>query len=226
MQILSPALHRPNLSDDLATALRESIVDGQLAAGQRVNEVRVAASLGVSRTPLREALAALAAEGALTCIPRRGFFVRELTPDEARDIYPIRAILDPAALTQSGLPSQERLALLDRLNRALASSEEVERAIELDDAWHLELYADCTNAALMELIHQFMRRTRRYELASMRERRVVEKSTQSKAVISRELRAGRLDRACEELAASLRRGLEPVLAWLAAREPATLPKGG
>ena len=73
---------RSNISTDIANQLREMIFARVLEEGSRINEVHLAASLRVSRTPLREALAALVAEGAAYSIPRRGFFVRELTLKE------------------------------------------------------------------------------------------------------------------------------------------------
>jgi DNA-binding GntR family transcriptional regulator len=102
-QILS--IVRDNLSHTVATRLRHLIVDGQLAAGQRINEVHLSQQLGVSRTPLREALARLAQEGALRSVPRIGYFVRPLAIDEFEQLYDIRPILDPEALRLTGLPS-------------------------------------------------------------------------------------------------------------------------
>jgi len=135
--MLSVAPDRPNLSEELASELRDRIVDGRLPAGERVNEVHLAASLGVSRTPLREALGRLTAEGALTSSPRLGFFIQPLTADEFRQIYPIRAMLDPEALRLAGIPSRERIASLQRMNAALANANDAGRAISRDDAWHL-----------------------------------------------------------------------------------------
>ena len=63
---------RDNLSDELADTVRNMIVEGRLAAGERINEVHLSQRLGVSRTPLREALAKLAQEGALTSRARIG----------------------------------------------------------------------------------------------------------------------------------------------------------
>src|SRR5262245_36973472 len=105
MQQALSQLDRPNISDVLATALRDMIVDGRLPAGERINEVHLAARLQVSRTPLREALGRLVAEGALTSVPRIGYFVCPLTLDEFEQLYPIRAILDPEALRLAGIPS-------------------------------------------------------------------------------------------------------------------------
>ena len=106
------SLARDNLSDTVATRLRHLIVDGQLAAGQRINEVHLSQQLGVSRTPLREALARLAQEGALRSVPRIGYFVRPLDIDEFEQLYDIRPLLDPEALRLAGLPSRERMQRL------------------------------------------------------------------------------------------------------------------
>lgn len=213
---------RPNLSEELASELRERIVDGRLPAGERVNEVHLAASLGVSRTPLREALARLTAEGALTSSPRLGFFVQPLTTEEFRQIYPIRAILDPEALRIAGVPSRERIAGLERMNAALARANDtgvrVHKVISRDDAWHLELLAGCPNRVLVGLIEQFMRRTRRYEIAYMRERRHVGAATNEHGRILAALRARDLPRACEALRRNMESGVAPVLRWLEERE--------
>src|SRR5262249_20391625 len=106
-------IDRANLSDSVAANVREWIVDGRLQAGGRINEVHLAAQLGVSRTPLREALARLAAEGALTLRPRCGYYVCPLSRAEFEQIYPIRALLDPEALRLAGVPSPKRIARLE-----------------------------------------------------------------------------------------------------------------
>lgn len=216
MQFLR-AIERPNLSEDVASALREMIVDGRLAAGDRVNEVHLAARLAVSRTPLREALARLAAEGALDAVPRSGYFVRPLTLEELRDVYPMRALLDPEALRLAGIPSGRRLARLEALNRRIEEASEPDDVIRLDDEWHRELVAGCPNRVLLELIEAFKRRTRRYELALMREKANVERSAGDHEGILEALRAGRLARACAALRKNMESGLAPLEAWLIER---------
>lgn len=209
---------RNNISADLADSLRAMIVDGSLQPGERINEARLAESLGVSRTPLREALMTLCAEGGAEAIPRRGFFVRELTVSEATDIYPIRALLDPEALRLAGIPDSAQLDKLDQLARKLESARTVRQAIELDDTWHLRLYANCPNGELITLIKQYMRRTRRYEFASMNNQRTLASSIQSKLTITTALRDNKLERACDTLSSSLRNGVTPVLEWLRREE--------
>jgi DNA-binding GntR family transcriptional regulator len=207
-------LHRPNLSDSVAAALREMIVDGRLHAGDRINEVHLAAKLGVSRTPLREALIRLVAEGALNNRPRSGFYVCPLTLEEFEQIYPIRALLDPEALKLTGLPTPKRLARLESLNQKLGEIHDPDKVIALDDVWHRELLSGCPNPVLIALIEQFMRRTRRYELALMREQRNVLRTINDHDDILDALRSGDLDGACEALRRNMESGKAPIVAWL------------
>jgi DNA-binding GntR family transcriptional regulator len=210
-------IDRPNLSDSLVVAIRDLIVTGQLAAGVRVNEVHLAASLGVSRTPLREALGRLAAEGALTTVPRLGFFVRPLTLDEFQQVYTIRPLLDPEALRLAGIPSTDALGRLEALNAQIRGAGDADNIIALDDAWHLALIAGCPNRVLVELIEQMMRRTRRYEIALMRECGHVRVSVAEHEQIMAALRAGDLAAACDALRRNMQSGFEPVVDWLQAR---------
>ncbi len=77
--------------------IREMILHGELLPGQRVREVELASSLGVSRTPVREALPMLAQEGILIQLDTRGFVVREFTPKEILDAIDVRGVLEGLA---------------------------------------------------------------------------------------------------------------------------------
>ena len=212
----SDAIQRGNISEAAADTVRAMIVDGRLAAGDRINEVRLAQQLGVSRTPLREALSGLAAEGALSSVPRIGYFVRPLTLDEFEQIYDIRPLLDPEALRLAGVPDEKRIARLEKLNADLARAKGL-RAIEIDDAWHMELIAGCPNRVLIEMIENMIIRTRRYELALMREQKNVDVATQDHDRIVAALRAGDLKAACDALKQNMQSGREPIVAWLKQR---------
>ncbi len=215
MQILAT---RPNLSAELTGLLREMILNGSLPAGERVNEVHLSTRLGVSRTPLREAMNRLVAEGAATIVPRLGFFVCPLSAEEVEDIYPMRAILDPAALRLAGLPSASRLARLKVLNRQFAAAGDAAEAVRRDDDWHFALLEECPNTILLDLIQQFMRRTRRYELGLMRSRLNVSGAVESHGRIIAALEMGELERGCAELERNMTSGKAPILAWLARRQ--------
>jgi DNA-binding GntR family transcriptional regulator len=218
MQPVAAFSLRDNISDSVAAELRLRIVDGRLPAGERINEVHLARELGVSRTPLREALSRLASEGALKSVPRFGFFVRPLTLEEFEQIYDIRPILDPEALRLAGLPEAKTLERLEKLNRRLAAARDPEAVIALDDEFHLALLDRCPNSVLLEMIQNIILRTRRYELALMRETSNVRRATEDHARILVALRRRDLPAACAALKRNMQSGRAPIVSWLKARE--------
>ena len=91
-------LENRTLREQVADHLRAEILEGRLAPGTELGESTLAASLGVSRGPLREALGQLAAERLVTIVPRRGAVVRELTKQEFIDAYQVREALESLAI--------------------------------------------------------------------------------------------------------------------------------
>ena len=87
-------LVRNSLHDEVAATLRERIFAGELTPGMFLDEVALAADLSISRTPLREALKVLSAEGLLRHEPRRGCFVNEVTEQDLDEIFPVIALLE------------------------------------------------------------------------------------------------------------------------------------
>jgi DNA-binding GntR family transcriptional regulator len=209
---------RPNISAELAVRLRDMIFDGDLPAGSRINEVHLATSLGISRTPLREALVMLVAEEALDSIPRRGYFVRELSREEFEDIYPIRALLDPEALRLSGIPRPDGFERLEELNQKIRAAKNHKVRASLDDDWHLELISNCQNQVMLGLIKLFMRRFRRYGLAFLRDRDLIKTINIEHHQILQALKSGDMDSACDWLRKNLTSDKKPILEWLDARQ--------
>lgn len=204
-------------ADAAADAVRAMIIDGRLGDGARINEVRLSQQLGLSRTPLREALSRLASEGALSLRPRLGFFVRPLTIAEFEQVYDLRPLLDPEALRMAGIPAAATIKRLERMNAALATLRGA-AAVELDDAWHLQLIAACPNRVLVEMIENLMLRTRRYELALMRETKNAAAAAADHTDILSALRAGELMAACSALKLNMQSGRAPILKWLSGRD--------
>ena len=213
----APPSPRANISTDVANTLRDMIFERALVEGARINEVHLAARLGVSRTPLREALTTLVAEGALESIPRRGFFVRRLTLREFEDIYPMRALLDPEALRLSGIPTEASFRKLERIDRKMRAAGRDKVRTSLDDEWHLELIRNCPNQVLLGLIRQFMGRFRRYGLAFLRGGNVLETANREHDEILACLRARDLDAACEGLRRNLTSDTQAIIEWLQSR---------
>lgn len=210
------------LAGSLVSRIREAVHDGTLPDGERINEVHLAEQLGVSRTPLREALNRLVSEQILTLRPRHGYSVPAMTLAGFEAEYGIRPILDVAALEVAGLPSPEALDELDRLNQLILAARQVGGRIDADNAFHLKLLERCPNPVLLELIRHMMLRTRRYEFAYFRECRPVLSIADQHALIITALRHGDLAAACSALRDNLTSGLEPIRAWLSARS--TTPK--
>ncbi len=88
-----PPLSR-SASAAASEVIREAIIDGRLAPGQRLKEEELARELGMSRTPVREALLLLQSEGLVESIPRRGATVRSYAADDLDDMYQLRAVLE------------------------------------------------------------------------------------------------------------------------------------
>lgn len=88
---------RPSLHDEVVSRVRDMIVEGRLAAGLRVHEGKLCEQLGVSRTPLREALKVLATEGLVDLLPNRGAVVRAVTPKDTRDMLRVLGRLEGLA---------------------------------------------------------------------------------------------------------------------------------
>lgn len=127
--------------------LRELVFDGELAPGERVPEVALAARLEVSRTPLRLALSTLAHEGLVEPLPGGGFVVRSFTGADVADAIELRGVLEGTAarFAAERLQSAEELAALaattEQLDRVVAdgSADSLVDYVELNDAYHAAL---------------------------------------------------------------------------------------
>lgn len=94
---LSTPLVRPSLHEELVTRLRQAVVEGVLEPGAKIPERELCESLGVSRTPLREALKVLASEGLVVLEPNRGARISKITMEELEAAFPVIAVLEGLA---------------------------------------------------------------------------------------------------------------------------------
>jgi len=130
-------LRTRSLSGVLEDELEKAILGGQIAPGGRVNENALAARYGVSRGPLREALRTLQAAGLVVSIPNRGYFVRQVDPDEATQIYDVRAALfGLAGQTLARCASDE---LIGQLRERLDAMDAAAKARDFDAYYPLNL---------------------------------------------------------------------------------------
>ncbi|MEM6819614.1 MAG: GntR family transcriptional regulator [Pseudomonadota bacterium] len=209
-----PGRRQQNLSLEVARTLRDKIDSGELAPGTRVNEVHLSEALGVSRTPLREALSRLASEGAVRSEPRRGFFVRPLTSEEYEALCPALAVLAAEALELSGPPDLGMLYQLDALNEEIASSRTPAQRVEQQELWLRMLLSSCRNLIILELIGDVSRRLRRYRRAYFRQSESELPTDSNRNAIAELLRQDDTASAAARLKAHLSEGVPGLAQWL------------
>ncbi|WP_457637974.1 GntR family transcriptional regulator [Oceanithermus sp.] len=150
-------LERPALVRQAAyEKLKQLIVSGNLQPGERLSEPALAEALGVSRTPVREALQRLAQEGLVEMRPGRGAWVRVLKPREVAEVYEVRALIEGEAARRAAERSNE--ADLARLEVALDELEQADPAdyaaqIAADARFHALLVAASGNRVLEQVFH-------------------------------------------------------------------------
>lgn len=117
--------------------LLEEIRSGQLKPSDRLREVEIAKRLGVSRTPIREAIRQLEAEGLVVHIPRQGAAIRKLEYVEVMELYEIRAVLEGAsAKLAARMISEAELAKLYEMNQELARLGNAVEAFQVNQSFH------------------------------------------------------------------------------------------
>lgn len=127
------------LVQEAAAALRAAILDGRLKPGQRLKEMDLAASLGISRAPLREAFLMLEREGLVRCEPRKGCFVPEMNLRDGWEVYTLRGILESHAIRMTAPEDLKSLAKpLQGLLKDMESLSEDDwnEALQLDIRFH------------------------------------------------------------------------------------------
>ncbi len=154
---LSPLKVR-TLADHTSDALRTLIASGELRGGQRLIETEIAAQLGVSRGPVRDAFKQLREEGLLADFPRRGTYVVSLTADDARDLLDLRAGLEArAARLFIERASAEALADVAAAAAALAEAARGGEPTAISDADYAFHEAVCRGSGSRRLLAVFVR---------------------------------------------------------------------
>ncbi|GLY90510.1 GntR family transcriptional regulator [Actinoallomurus iriomotensis] len=153
--------HRP-LRDVVTAELRRLILQGELMPGERLVEDRLAARLGVSRNPVREAIRVLAAEGFVEVTPRRGAAVARLSPDEAEELFDVRVALEGLSARLSARKATPETA--DRLRAVLDSARlavdegRLGDVADLNTAFHAAVADLAGNAYLSLVVGPMLRR--------------------------------------------------------------------
>jgi len=147
---LPQSLKQRALYEEVAELLREKIFNHQLAAGAWIDELKIAAEYGISRTPLREALKVLATEGLVTMKVRRGAYVTEVNDKDLSDVFHLMALLEAdAARTVAQTATDQQLKELGTLHQQLEKSTKDRkdhiRFFTLNEAFHTKLLEVANN---------------------------------------------------------------------------------
>ncbi|MEO8655795.1 MAG: GntR family transcriptional regulator [Ramlibacter sp.] len=145
-----------SMHDEVAAQLRDRIFNGELLPGSFLDEARLAEQMRISRTPLREALKVLTAEGLVRHEPRRGSFVNEVTEQDLDEIFPVIALLEgrcayEAARNATDADLQALEALHDKLNRH-ARARRINDYYDVNFAIHEAIIALANNRWLAQVI--------------------------------------------------------------------------
>ncbi|MFE9611326.1 GntR family transcriptional regulator [Streptomyces sp. NPDC006012] len=210
-----PIDNRP-LREQVKDELIKRLGSGTIATNEPINEVQLATELGVSRTPLREALITLEREGVISSERGRGFRFTPLSAQEYRDLTAIVATLEALALESSDLEHLRAAAprLLEEA-RAFSAPQAPHDVIErYDDAWHELLLSGCTNERLMKLITPLKVTMHRYERVALGDQDVLERSAEEHERIAQCLLRGDLDAALAALKENWNSGMHRILEHL------------
>ena len=141
----------PSRTVAVLDAIKHAILVGELRPGQALVETDLAEVLGVSKTPVREALKTLAGAGLVTMNPYKGAAVRVVDDEAARHVYDARLLLEPEALGRAVAAGHDWQPAHQALARADSARDQAERSLANRD-FHRELYAGCGNPLLVRML--------------------------------------------------------------------------
>ncbi|MDO5100284.1 MAG: GntR family transcriptional regulator [Eubacteriales bacterium] len=157
------------LRDVVFATIRDAIIKGALKPGERLREITLAKKLGVSRTPVREAIRKLELEGLVKMVPRKGAEVAEMSVKNIQDVLVIRRVLEELAVRIAcRCINEEQLAKLDEVGREFESlygkADDLNAAAKADVHFHELIYESTNNPRLIHILSNLREQIYRYRL--------------------------------------------------------------
>lgn len=156
------------LRDVVFNTLRQAILKGELEPGERLMEIQLAEQLGVSRTPIREAIRKLELEGLVLMIPRKGAEVARISEKSLRDVLELRRSLEELAIELAcQRMSEEEIDELERAQKAFqeaVAGTDVMLMAETDEKYHEIIYLGTDNSRLVQILNNLREQMYRYRL--------------------------------------------------------------
>ena len=162
------------LRDVAFRKLRQAILRGELQPGQRLMEIALAEQLGVSRTPVREAIRMLEQDGLAVMIPRRGAVVSKISGKNLRDVLEVRRALEELAVdlacTRMVEEDFQKLKEANERFSSTLSGNDITKMAEADEAFHDLIYQASDNARLVQLEMQLREQMYRFRIEHLKEK--------------------------------------------------------
>ena len=202
------------LRDVVFNTLREAILKGELKPGERLMELQLASKLGVSRTPIREAIRMLEQEGLAVTVPRKGAEVARMTEKDMEDVLQIRDALDElAASIACEQISEEELAELRHTMHEFEESTktgDVKRIAEADVRFHDIIYHATRNVKLENMLNNLREQMYRYRVEYLKDETIYPRLLKEHKDIAESLRRKDKSRASETMREHVKNQAEAV----------------
>jgi DNA-binding GntR family transcriptional regulator len=201
--------------------MKDAIRDNVFAPGYQGSEQEIALRLGMSRTPVHEALIRLQEEGLVRILPKRGVVVLALSPDDMREVYDVIIALEGmAAELIAAMDAQARRPIIAELKainaemKAALQREELDAWAGADDRFHRVLIDRSGNARLARLVHTIMDQSHRARMMTLRLRAKPTKSIKEHQAITTAIKSGDAALACSHAQNHRRRARNELLPLL------------
>lgn len=212
---------RASLVEGAYAALKQAIRDNVFAPSYQGSEQEIASQLGMSRTPVHEAVIRLQEEGLVRVLPRRGVLVCPISPDDLREIYQVIIALESASAELTAeMPRDRRTGIADKLEavntrmEAALAGNELAAWAEADGCFHQILVERSGNGRLARMFHTIMDQSHRARMLALRLRPNASLSVQDHRGILEAIRLGKAPTARDRAKAHRARALDQVLPLL------------
>ena len=203
------------LRDVVFNTLRQAILRGELKPGERLMEIQLANKLGVSRTPIREAIRKLELEGLVLMIPRKGAEVAEITEKSLRDVLEVRRALEELAveLVCEKITDEQIQDLKDAAEEFKESLKDgdITRIAEADVKFHDVIYMATDNQKLIQLLNNLREQMYRYRVEYLKHREFHPQISKEHKELITYLEAGAKEQAEEKIGVHIDKQARTVL---------------
>ena len=162
------------LRDVVFETLRDAIITQVLKPGERLMEIQLADEMGVSRTPVREAIRKLELEGLVVMVPRKGAYVAGVSMKDIHEVYEVRSALEMLAatlaaerITEEELDALERQVLRESEEEDKQDGSDLDNIIYIDSSFHDIIYQAAHNQRLVQFVNILQEQLQRFRAASL-----------------------------------------------------------